>query len=71
MLTKKQNAVFGRYPCCDMINNAIRRILHGDNDLAIEELLQTIRKANGYLHKDLENDVQTIHERVLKKRTPT
>lgn len=71
MLAKKRNAVFGRYPCCDMVNNAIRYILHGDKDSAIEELLQTIWKANGYLHEDLENDVQKIHERVWEKRIPT
>lgn len=71
MLTKKRNAVFGRYPCCDMVNNAIRCILHEDKDSAIEELLQTIWKANGYLHEDLENDVQKIHESVWKKRTET
>lgn len=71
MLVKKRNAVFGRYPCCDMVNNAIRHILYGDKDSAVEELLQTIWKANGYLHEDLENDVQKIHERVWKKRTAT
>ena len=71
MLTKKRDAVFGRYPCCDMVNNAIRYILRGDKDSAVEELLQTIWKANGYLHEDLENDVQKIHECVWEKRTPT
>ena len=70
MFTKRRNSVFGRYPCCDLVNNAIRHILHGDNDSAIEELLQTIWKADGYIHEDLENDVQKIHKRVWKKRTP-
>lgn len=70
MFYKRRNAVFGRYPCCDLVNNAIRHILHGDNDSAIEELLQAIIKADGYFHEDLENDVQKIHERVWKKRTP-
>ena len=70
MRTKRRNAVFGRYPCCDLVNNAIRHILRGDNDSAIEELLQVIWKADGYVHEDLENDVQKIHERVWKKRTP-
>lgn len=70
MLFKKRISVFGKYPCCDMLNNAIRDILSGDNDSAIEELLQVIRKADGYLHEDLKNDVQKIHERVLEKRTP-
>lgn len=69
MLTKKKNAVLGRYPCCDMVNNAIRHILNGHKEDAVEELLQVIWKANGYLHEDLENDVQKIHERIWKKRT--
>jgi len=70
MFTKRRNALFGRYPCCDMVNNAIRNILNGDNDSAIEELLQVIWKADGYLHEDLKNDVQKIHERVWEKRSP-
>lgn len=69
MFTKRRDAVFGRYPCCDMVNNTIRYILHGDNDSAIEELLQTIWKADGYVHEDLKNDVQKIHERIWNKRT--
>jgi hypothetical protein len=53
-----------------MVNNAIRYILRGDNDSAIEELLQAILKADGYVHEDLKNDVQKIHKCVWKKRTP-
>ena len=68
MLFKKKNAVFGRYPCCDMINNAIRFILKGQNDEAVEELLQTIWKANGYLHEDLKDDVQEIHQRIWSQK---
>ena len=68
MFAKKRNAIFGRYPCCDLVNNAIRYILNGDNDYAVEELLQTIWKADGYLHKDLENDVKIIHERIWNER---
>lgn len=68
MLFKNKNAVFGRYPCCDMINNAIRFILKGQNDEVIEELLQTIWKANGYLHEDLKDDVQEIHQRIWSQK---
>jgi hypothetical protein len=68
MFFKKKNAVFGRYPCCDMINNAIRFILKGQNDEAIEELLQTIWKANGYLHEDLKDNVQEIHQRIWSQK---
>lgn len=68
MLLKKRNSVFGRYPCCDMVNNAIRDILNGNNDSAIEELLQAIWKADGYLHEDLKNGVEKIHERIWRLR---
>lgn len=71
MFTKKQNAVFGRYPCCDMVNNAIRHILKGHYEDAVEELLQVIWKAHGYLYEDLNDDVKKIHERVWKKWTAT
>ena len=58
MKTRKKNALFGRYPCCDMVNNAIRDILNGRTDAAIDELLQAIWKADGYLHEDLEHRVK-------------
>ena len=68
MLTKKRNAVFGRYPCCDMINNAIRFILNGEADCAIEELLQAIWKSDGYVHDDIVCRVNEVHKRIWKER---
>ena len=68
VLTKKKNAVFGRYPCCDLINNAIRFILDGKTDIAVEELLQVIWKSDGYLHEDLKPQVDEIHERIWERR---
>lgn len=68
MVIKKRNAVFGRYPCCDMINNAIRFILAEKTDSAVEELLQTIWKANGYLHEDLKKQVNEIHNNIWAQR---
>ena len=67
MITKKKDALFGKYPCCDMVNNAIRFILKGSTDMAIEELLQAILKAEGYLHEDLKEEVTEVHERVLAR----
>lgn len=64
MFAKKKNAVFGRYPCCDLVNNAIRFIIDGKSDSAIEELLQAIWKANGYLHEDIADKVDEIHHRI-------
>lgn len=68
MKTKKKNALFGRYPCCDLINNAIRLIIDGETDYAVEELLQTIWKAGGYLHEDLQTEVKDIHNRIWDRR---
>ena len=65
---KKKNAVFGRYPCCDMINNAIRFILQGETDVAIDELFVAILKADGYIHDDLEQEVYKAHNRVVDAR---
>ena len=68
MFTKKKNAVFGRYPCCDLVNNAIRFILQGKSDIAIEELLQAIWKADGYLHKDIEDKVVAVHKKIWNNK---
>lgn len=68
MITKKKNAIFGRYPCCDMVNNAIRMILNGRTDAAVEELYQAIIKAGGYIHADLGEKVDVVHKRVWKER---
>lgn len=64
VFTKKKDAVFGRYPCCDLVNNAIRFILEGKTDVAVEELLQVIWKSGGYMHDDLKSQVNEIHERI-------
>ena len=68
MQTKKKNSLFGRYPCCDIVNNAIRAILNGDTNTAIEDLYQAICKADGYLYDDLTERVTEIHNRVWNER---
>ena len=45
--------MFGRYPSCDHVNNAIRLIMKGELISAIEELFQAIIKADGYFHDDI------------------
>ena len=57
MKTKKRNAYFGRYPSCDLCNNALRFILDGKPDVAFKEIAQAILKADGYFH-----DPKIIHE---------
>lgn len=68
MNIKNRNAIFGRYPCSDMVNNAIRLILEGKIDYAIEELLQTLWKADGYLHEDIKDKVNENHNRIWDER---
>ena len=65
---KKKNAVFGRYPCCDLVNNAIRFILQGKTDVAIDSLLRAIFTADGYIHKDLAEEAINAHNRVVDNR---
>jgi len=52
MNLKKKNQLFGRYPSCDMLNNALRFLRNGDTDDAITEIIFAIEKANGYFHND-------------------
>lgn len=72
MKIKNKNAIFGKYPCCDHVNNAIRFILNGKTDAAMEELVQCIYKSDGYLHEDLQEKVNEVHERYWdERRKPT
>ncbi len=64
---KNKNAIFGKYPCCDHVNNAIRFILDGKTDAAMEELVQCIYKSDGYLHEDLQEKVNEVHKRYWNK----
>lgn len=52
MNVKKKNALFGKYPSCDMLNNALRFLRDGNIDCAIEEIIFAIEKADGYFHED-------------------
>lgn len=52
MNMKKKNSLFGRYPSCDMLNNALRFLRNGNIDNAITEIIFAIEKANGYFHDD-------------------
>ena len=52
MNVKKKNALFGRYPSCDLLNNALRFLREGNTDEAVEEIIFAIEKAGGYFHED-------------------
>ena len=69
MNTKKKNAFFGRYPCCDLVNNAIRDILNGKTDNAISELMLAIHKAGGYVHEDIAEQAEEARNRVIEKKS--
>lgn len=52
MRTKRKNALFGRYPSCDMLNNALRFLCEGKIDNAAIEIIFAVEKAGGYFHSD-------------------
>ena len=61
MLIKNKNARFGRYPSCDMLNNALRFLLDGKpNIAAIKEIVLAINKANGYIYEDLSERIKML-----------
>ena len=60
MRTKKRNALFGRYPSCDMLNNALRFIHQGKIDVACSEIVFAIEKADGYFHEDVMPIVEKV-----------
>ena len=67
MNTKKKNALFGRYPSCDMLNNALRFIRNGNIDTASAEIIFAIEKAGGYFHEDVVPIVERVKSYWLEK----
>ena len=58
-----KNNMFGKYPCNDYLNNALRFLLRnseGDRELAIEEIVYAIRKADGYLCDDVKEKINAM-----------
>lgn len=49
----KPNAIFGRYPCCDLLNCALRFLLDGKPELAKDDIIHAIYKADGYFYQDV------------------
>ena len=65
MRIKKRNALFGRYPSCDMLNNALRFLFRNngpDREDAIEEIITAIQKADGYIHADIADQIEAFNE---------
>lgn len=65
MRTKKRNALFGRYPSCDLLNNALRYLLRNngpDWEHAMEEIITAIHKADGYIHADIADEVESFNK---------
>lgn len=50
---KKANAIFGKYPCCDLLNRALRFLLDNDFVSAAEDIVLAIEKADGYFYEDV------------------
>jgi len=62
-----KNNKFGKYPCNDYLNNALRFLLRngeGDRELAIEEIVYAIRKADGYLCDDVKEKINSLKENI-------
>ena len=55
---KKKNSKFGRYPSCDLCNNALRFIAEGKIDIAFQEIVYAIHEADGYFHEDVLKEVK-------------
>lgn len=68
--SKKKNALFGRYPSCDMLNNALRFIRDGQMEEACEEIIFAIEKADGYFHEDIISFVEEVRGRWSMKHCP-
>lgn len=63
MFFKKKNARFGKYPSCDMLNNAIRFIRNGDTESALMEIISAIEKADGYFYEEVKPIVDKTKEK--------
>jgi hypothetical protein len=50
---KKVNAIFGTYPCCDLLNRALRFLLDNDSVSAAKDIVLAIEKADGYFYEDV------------------
>ena len=55
---KKKNSLFGRYPSCDLCNNALRFMLSENYDTAFKEIVFAISKAGGYFHEDIADKIK-------------
>ena len=57
-----KNPRFSRYPACDHLNGALQFLLQDPdcNYVAIEEILNAILKANGYLYESLKPGLKKI-----------
>lgn len=62
-MIKKKPCLFGKYPCNDYLNNALRFLLRngvGDRELAMEEIINAIHKADGYLCDDVAEKINAL-----------
>lgn len=70
MFFKKKNARFGKYPSCDMLNNAIRFIRDGDTESALMEIICAIEKADGYFYEEVKPVVEEVKRRWWERHPP-
>lgn len=65
----RKKTQFGKYPSCDMLNNALRFIRDGKTEDAMLEIISAIEKAGGYFHKDVQKTVEETKEQWWAKRS--
>lgn len=66
---KKKNSRFGRYPSCDMLNNALRFYFDGNPiEDSISEIIYAIQKADGYIYDDLKDKVDKFMKEYWNNR---
>ena len=53
MRVKKADSIFGRYPCCDLLNRALGFLLEGKIDGGIDDIVLAIEKADGYFYEHI------------------
>lgn len=70
MFFKKKNVRFGKYPSCDMLNNAIRFLHEGDTEDAMMEIIYAIEKADGYFYEDVKPVAEEVKRRWWKQHPP-
>lgn len=64
---KHNDKRLGQYPAINYLNNAIRFILNGDTETAIEEIIYALSEADGYINDDVKEKLLE-HDEIYKTK---